>query len=187
MLDDKTIIELYFQRNEQAIQAAMEAYGNYCQTVANTILEDPGDAEEAVADTWIQAWNTIPPQRPVHLRLYLGKITRNRALSIWRKKHAQSRGGGQVPLVLDELSDCLSTQSSPEELVSTKELAKSISAFLQTLPQRQRTMFLRRYFYLEDIHSIAALFGTREVNVRMTLSRLRQKLKDYLIQEGYLP
>lgn len=185
-MDDQRIIELYFRRDEQAVLSSMEAYGSYCQAVAATILKDPADAEEAVADTWLQAWNAIPPQRPKYLRLFLGRITRNLALSIWRRNNAQSRGGGQVQLALEELGDCLSPNSSPEELVSTKELAQSITAFLRTVPERQRAVFLRRYFYLEDIRTIARSFGMKEGNVRMMLSRLRQKLKEHLIQEGYL-
>lgn len=185
-MTDSEIIILYNQRKEEAIRASMEVYGSYCHAVAARILQDPADAEEAVADTWLHAWNAIPPQQPRHLRLFLGKLTRNLALSIWRKNNAQSRGGGQVPLALEELKECSTSEGSPEALVSTKELASSVSSFLRTLPERQRAVFLRRYFYLEDTKAIAGHLGMKEANVRMLLSRLRQKLKKHLTQEGYL-
>ena len=185
-MTDPQIIALYLQRKEEAIQASMEAYGSYCRTVAGQILPDQADVEEVVADTWFQAWNAIPPQRPGNLRLFLGKITRNLAVSIWRKNNALSRGGGQVQLALEELGDCICPEASPEALISTKELAACISSFLRALPERQRVIFLRRYFYMEDIRTIADHFGMKEANVRMLLSRLRQRLKTHLIQEGYL-
>ena len=185
-MTDPQIIALYLQRKEEAIQASMEAYGSYCRAIAGRILPDQSDAEEVVADTWFQAWNAIPPQRPGNLRLFLGKITRNLALSIWRKNNALSRGGGQVQLALEELGDCICPEASPEALISTKELAASISSFLRALPERQRGIFLRRYFYMEDIRTVADHFGMKEANVRMLLSRLRQRLKMHLLQEGYL-
>lgn len=184
-MNDRQIIALYLQRSEEAIQASIDSYGSYCRTIAARILEDPADVEEAVADTWLQAWNAIPPQCPEHLRLFLGKLTRNLALSRWRKNNARCRGGGEVPLALDELGECLSTRDTPETLLDTRELASSLSSFLRGLPTRQRQIFLRRYFYLEDIASIAKDLGAKEVNIRMTLSRVRKKLKDYLLQEGY--
>ena len=184
-MNDREILALFFLRNEEAIRAAMDRYGSYCRSVAARILEDPEDAEEAVADTWLQAWNSIPPQKPENLRLYLGRITRNAALSLWRKNTAKQRGGGQVTLALEELGDCVSRQDTPEALWDARELASALSAFLRRLPRNQRQIFLRRYFYLEDMASIAEALGTREVNIRMTLSRLRKKLKQYLQQEGY--
>ena len=184
-MNDREIIALYLQRSEEAIQASIDSYGSYCRTIAARILDDPADVEEAVADTWLRAWESIPPQNPRHLRLYLGKLTRNLALSRWRKNTAQRRGGGQVTLALEELGECVSTRDTPEALLDTKALAASISAFLRRLPARQKQIFLRRYFYLEETASIAASLGTKEVNIRMTLSRLRKKLKDYLLQEGY--
>jgi len=184
-LDDKEILALYHLRSEEAIRATMDRYGSYCRSVAARILEDPGDVEEAVADTWLRAWNSIPPQKPENLRLYLGKITRNTALSLWRKNTAKHRGGGQVALALEELGDCVSRQDTPEALWDARELGTALSAFLRQLPQNQRQIFLRRYFYLEDTASIAGALGTRDANIRMTLSRLRKKLKHYLQQEGF--
>ena len=185
MNDDK-IIDLFFQRDEQAIRECMNAYGAYCRAVAAGILSDPSDVEEAVADTWLGAWESIPPHRPTHLRLFLGRIARNRAVSILRKNSANCRGGDQVTLALEELRQCVSPESSPEQEVDGKLLAAAINRFLKTQPVWQRQVFLRRYFYLEDISTISCRYGLRETNVRMMLSRTRQKLRKYLNQEGYL-
>lgn len=186
-MDDQAIIDLYWSRDEQAIQATMDTYGSYCRSIAMGILSDPSDAEEAVCDTWLHAWNAIPPNRPVHLRLFLGKLTRNLSISIWRKRHAQNRGSGEIPLVLDELDRCLSGGSSPEDRVCTMELARSISEFLRKESSIRRTIFLQRYFYLKSIAEIAENLKLSQPNVRMILSRTRQRLKDHLIKEGYLP
>lgn len=185
-MNDEKIIELFWNRDEQAIRESMSAYGPYCRAVAAGILADPADIEEAVADTYLAAWDTIPPQKPKHLRLFLGRITRNRAISILRKNSAERRGGDQVTLALEELSQCVSPAGSPEQEVDGKLLAATINRFLKSQPPRQRQVFLRRYFYLEDISAIACRYGLRETNVRMILSRTRQKLQKFLKQEGYL-
>lgn len=186
-MTDEKIIELFNKRDEQAIRECMTAYEAYCRTVAAGILADPADAEEAVADTWLTAWDTIPPQCPKHLRLYLGRITRNLAISRWRKNTAQCRGGGQVELALEELGECVSRSAIPEAELDARQLQRAISAFLKTEPAIRRQVFVRRYFYLEELPAIAYRFGLGEANVRMMLSRTRQKLRNYLIQEGYQP
>lgn len=185
-MNDKNIIDLFFNREEQAIQESINAYGTYCRTVAAGILSDPADIEEAVADTWLAAWNTIPPQRPEHLRLFLGRLTRNRAIDICRKNNAERRGGNQVAVALEELSQFVSPHGSPEQEVDAKQLAAAINHFLKNEPTQHRQIFLRRYFYLEEIPTIASRYNLREVNVRMILSRTRQKLRKYLIREEYL-
>lgn len=183
---DEEIIALYFDRNEQAIQASMDAYGGYCSSVARHILKDHADAEEAVADTWLRAWNAIPPNRPQVLRLFLGRITRNLSLSMWRAKMADFRGGGEVALALDELAECVSEGTNPEMLLQTKQLHQIVSDFLKSEPQNSRVIFLRRYFYLESSKEIALRLGTSDANVRMILSRTRKRLKKCLETEGYL-
>ena len=185
-MTDEKIIELFFCRDEQAIRESAVAYGAYCRTIASGILKDPMDAEEAVADTWLAAWDSIPPNRPKYLKLFLGSITRNRALSKWRKNCAECRGGGETALALEELEECIGTSGSPEDAVNTKELGKAITAFLQKEPTMRRNVFLRRYYYLEKLPDIANRYGLKEPNVRMMLSRTRQKLRNYLKQEGYL-
>jgi len=185
-MNDEKIIELFFRRDEQAIRESMAAYGAYCRTVAAGILQRPEDIEEAVADTWLAVWEAIPPNRPKYLRLFLGRITRNRAIGILRRDNAQSRGGGQAVLALEELGECVSPLVSPEQAVDAGELRLAINAFLKAQPSLRRQVFLRRYFYLEELPAIAHRYGLRETNVRMMLSRTRQKLKKFLIQEGYI-
>lgn len=183
-MTDEKIIELFNKRDEQALAECMALYGNYCHTVASGILPDPADAEEAVADTWLAAWDAIPPQYPKYLRLFLGRITRNQAIRIWRRNNARSRGGGQTALALDELREVIGAGSVEEDL-NIKELSQTICAFLKGEPAVRRKVFIRRYFYLEDIPVIADHCRLSQTNVRMMLSRTRQKLRKYLIQEGY--
>jgi len=182
-MNDEKIIDLFFRRDEQAIQESMIAYGTYCRTIASGILKDPLDAEEAVADTWLAAWDSIPPHRPTYLRLFLGSITRNKALSVLRKSNAQSRGGGQVTLALEELGECVSNDPGPE--TDSKQLGRTINAFLKNEPVMRRNVFIRRYYYFEDPGDIAARYGLTQSNVRMMLSRTRKKLRNYLLKEGY--
>ena len=184
-MTDEKIIALFQSRDERAITECMEQYGRYCLTVASGILPDPGDAEEVVADTWLKAWNVIPPQNPQHLRLFLGRITRNLAIDRWRKSGADRRGGGVQTMALEELTEIVG-ENTLDETLNMKRLSGSISNFLSTEPAIRRKVFVRRYFYLEDVSDIAARFDMREANVRMMLSRTRLKLKKYLLQEGYV-
>lgn len=185
-MTDEKIIDLFWQRDEQAIRECMDTYGAYCRTVAAGILTNSEDVEETVADTWLAAWNAIPPYRPQYLRLFLGRITRNRAISVCRAKAAKSRGGEGINTALEELGQCLPADSDPLDAVSLQQLQKSITAFLKKEPMMRRQVFLWRYFYMEDIPAIAHRYGLKDSNVRMMLSRTRQKLRKYLIQEGYM-
>ena len=185
-MTDGKILELYFKRDERAIAESVASYATYCRAVISRILSDPEDVEEVLADTWIGAWNTIPPQRPQYLRLYLGRIARNRAVDLLRKKNSSCRGGDRVISALEELEECISPFGVPERELATKELGEIINRFLETQSQQHRGIFLRRYFYMEDIPIIARTYGLREGNVRMILSRTRKKLQSYLKQEGYL-
>lgn len=183
---DEEIISLYFDRDEQAIQESMDTYGGYCGKIARNILKVQEDAEEAVADTWLRAWQTMPPTRPNSLRIFLGRITRNLSLSLWRGKTAQCRGGGEIDLALEELSECIGDDSNPESLIQTRELGRCVNDFLRTEPDNNRVIFLRRYFYLESSKEIALRLGTSDSNVRMILSRTRKRLRDHLKKEGYI-
>ena len=162
----------------------MAQYGTYCHSVAANILSGAADAEEAVADTWLDAWNTIPPQKPQHLRLFLGRLTRNRAIGILRKNSALRRGGDVTVVPLAELGD-IADSCDPERQVDIKALSQTISCFLKGEPRKRRIAFVRRYFYMEDVSAIAEALGLQEANVRMMLCRTRQALKEYLLQEGY--
>ncbi len=184
-MQDKDIIALYFARNEEAIGATAEKYGPYCYTVAHNIVAVHEDAEECVNDTYLAAWNSIPPTVPEILRLFLAKITRSKAINLWKMKKAKKRGADEVTLVLDELAECVSGGNDPAEEVIGSELSNTIDAFLRTLPQRDRQLFLRRYFFTEPVREIAKNAGLTETNVSVNLHRTRVKLKEHLVKEGY--
>ena len=160
-------------------------YGGYCFTLANSILHNDQDAEETVSDTYLKAWNAIPPKRPGIFKMFLAKITRNLAFSRWRTYSAEKRGGGEMELVLEELEGCLAAPGGVEDTMNAKELARTIRAFLDTLPEREQDIFLRRYFFMEESETIARRYGMKPATVLRTLSRTRMKLKRYLLKEGY--
>lgn len=184
-MEDQGILELYFARDEQAISETDRKYGDYCYCVANRILNSAEDSEETVSDTYLHAWNSIPPHRPGFLKLFLAKITRNLAFSRWRSLSAAKRGGGETELVLEELADCIPGTEQIDDRLNGKELARAIRSFLDTLPKRHQDIFLQRYFYVMDAETIAKHCGMRRTNVNLILSRTRSKLKDFLTQEGY--
>lgn len=184
-MEDSKILDLYFARNEQAVAETDRKYGAYCFTLANSILNNEQDAEEAVNDTYLKTWNAIPPHRPTVFRLFLAKITRNLSFTRWRKRSADKRGGGEMALVLEELSGCIAAPGSVEDDLNGKELAKAIRSFLDTIPAREQDIFLRRYFFVEESEAIARRYGMKRSTVLRSLSRTRTKLKNYLTQEGY--
>ena len=183
-MEDQAIIALYFQRAEQAIAETIQKYGSLCRSIAQNLLPVRQDAEECVNDTWLRAWNAIPPQKPNVLRQFLAKITRNLSLDRWRATQAQKRGGGAAEVALEELGECVCGSADPATQLELEELKTAIVQYLQELPERDRNIFLRRYFYLEDTASIARRYVLRQANVRLILSRTRQKLKDFLQKEG---
>ena len=183
-MEDSKIVELYFDRNETAIQASQEKYGPYCLAVAQNILADQGAAEECVNDTWLRAWDAMPPHRPPPLSAFLGKITRDLALNRWRGRRAAKRGEGEVPLALVELEECLAGGETPEELLDAKALGEAVTAFLQTQPVLKRIIFVRRYWYLNSVPVIARHLSTSESKVKSTLYRMRQELREKLEKEG---
>ena len=184
-MEDEQILDLYFARNEQALVETDRKYGRYCFTLANNILNNTQDAEETVSDTYWQTWNAIPPKRPGVLRMFLAKITRNLAFSRWRRYTADKRGGGELELVLEELEGCIAATGNVEDRLNARELARAIRTFLDTLPERDQDIFLRRYFFVEESDTIAGRYDMRPATVLKTLSRTRMKLKKYLTQEGY--
>lgn len=184
-MKDDQIIELYWQRDENAIRETQTQYGKYCHAIAEHILHDDKDAEECVNDTWLQAWNNIPPQRPTYLQLYLAKITRNLAFGRYRTSHAKKRGGGEANAVLEELAECLAGTSDVETEYLGQELADSINRFVRSLPELKGNLFVRRYFYTEPVSEIAKRYGLTENHIMVILSRVRKKLKIYLEKEGY--
>jgi len=184
-MEDHAIIGLYWTRDPEAIMQTSKKYGNYCHTIARNILWDRRDVEECVNDTWLNAWNAMPEDRPNMLAQYLGKITRNLAINRWRASHAEKRGGGEIPLVLEELSECVSSSNALQAL-ELVELEEIINQFLHTLPERECDLFLRRYWFAEPTVDIAKRCGIRENTVRTKLFRTRKKLQQHLEKEGLL-
>ena len=184
-MDDVTIVQLYWDRNEQAIPATAEKYGSYCASIAGNILSSREDVEECVNDTYLSAWNSIPPHRPDILSTFLGKITRNLSLKQYRRNTAQKRGSGQAAVVLDEIAEFVSDATSVEQEIDRKELIKAIDSFLDRLPPKKRHIFVCRYWYFDSISHIAERFAMTENNVSVTLNRLRLKLHNYLLERGF--
>ncbi len=184
-MDDRQIVELYFLRQERALTLTAEKYGAYCTAIARNILADPRDAEECVNDTYLAAWNSIPPQRPARLSAFLAKLTRRISIDKLRKNAAQKRGGLEIDLVFDELAECIADESTPEKELSDTELARIINQFLASLGETERKIFLRRYFYAEPITLICRELEMSESRVKSILYRSREKLKKHLVKEGY--
>lgn len=182
-MDDLQIVELYWERSESAIASTAEKYGRYCHSIAFNILRDDSDAEECVNDTYLGAWNSIPPQRPNRLQAYLGRITRNSALNRYKRSAAEKRGGGQVELALSELEMCVPQGMSVEETVENRLIAASIDRFLFSKSREKRGIFVRRYWYLSSIKEIAGDFGMSESKVASMLMRMRSELKKHLEKE----
>ena len=185
-LPDERIVELYWQRSESAIRETADKYGDYCHYIAYNILYNREDAEESVNDTWLDAWNNMPPHKPSILSTFLGKITRRISIDRWRKKHAGKRGGGEMDLVLDELEDCVSDPTDVEMVIEQQEMARVIREFLDGLGETERRIFLRRYWYMDSIAGIALEFDFTESKTASMLYRTRGKLRDKLESEGYL-
>lgn len=184
-MEDKEIVQLYWDRNEQAIVETDKKYKSYCSKIAMNILNDSMDAEECVNDTYLKAWNSIPPHRPEQLSTFIGKITRNLSFDVYRKKHTEKRGNGQFELILEEMSEMIPGGLNPEHEISKKELIQEINLFLGKLPQEKRRMFVRRYWYADSITEIAKQFQRTENSVSVNLARVREKLKNYLATRGY--
>ena len=183
-MEDTQIIDLYFARSEQAVVETAHKYGSYLFSIAHNILLSRPDAEEAVNDTYLGAWRSIPPHCPNRLSTYLGKITRRCALEKWKAARAQKRGGGEVSLALEELEECVSGGETPQQVLEMKELTRKINSFLKELPDGEQRMFVSRYWYLMPVKEIARNMGFSESKVKSALSRTRGKLKHYLEKEG---
>ena len=184
-MEDQKIIELYFQRNTDAIKETDNKYGSYCFAIANNILHNNEDSEECVNDTWLNAWNAIPPQKPITLRMFLAKITRNLSFNRYESRNAEKRGGGEMHLVLDELAECIANETDTENEYLAKELEEIIRVFVRELPERECNIFIRRYFFTESISMISRRYGMTDNYVTVILSRIRKKLKVRLEKEGY--
>ena len=184
-MQDLEIIELYFARDERAIKESSDKYGRYCLGVAQSILRNLQDAEECVNDTWLQAWNAIPPARPSYLQQYLGSITRHLSLDRYRQNNARSKSSGQVAVALDEIQEVVASDVTVADQMQERELIAAIDRFLWALPERECNIFIRRYYHMDAIKDIAKRYGLSVANAKKILSRTRAKLRTFLEQEGW--
>lgn len=184
-MTDQDILALFFARDETAIQQTQLKYGAYCGKVTAQILKDPLDREECWNETLLKVWNAIPPQQPKNFKLYLAAVARNTAFGYYRGQTAQKRGGVEVDAVLEELDGCISSTKSAEDRLLVKELNEAVNQFLDGLSLRERNVFLRRYFFMENTKEIAQRYQLKEANVLMILSRTRKKLKRHLEKGGF--
>lgn len=184
-MEDAAIVELYWVRDQRAIGETEARYGAYLRRVALNLLEIPEDAEECVSDTYLAAWNAMPPERPRILRAFLGRITRNLALDRLKAARAEKRGGNSARVLFDELAEVLPGGDTPEGALDEKELLRDIEAFLRSEPERNRKLFLRRYWFADSVKAVAARYGMRENSVSAQLARTRGRLRKYLTERGY--
>ena len=184
-MEDKKLIDLFQRREESAIQLTEQAYGGYCAGIVRGILPGEQDVEEILSDTWLRLWNSIPPQTPQYLKLYAARIARNLAFDRYRSMRREKRGAGEVTLALSELEGCIPHPARVEDALEAEELKMQIHRFLESQPSRDRSIFLRRFFFLEDAKTIARRYGMQEGNVRTVLTRMRKKLRVYLEKEAY--
>ena len=183
-MEDEEIIRLYWNRSEEAVVATSEKYGSYCTAIALRILGFVQDAEECVSDTWLRAWNAIPPERPSRLRLWLGRITRNLSVDRLKGRRAQKRGGGQGELLLSELEQCLPAAAHVERAVDDAELTRLINAFLHAQRPAHRKAFVLRYYYAYPVAAVAKKLSMNDNTVATVLFRMRKSLREYLEREG---
>lgn len=183
-MEDQQIVDLYFARSESAIAETDKKYGRYCHSIAYRILEDNEDAKEIVNDTYLKTWNTIPPNRPDPLKPYVGMISRHLSLDRYEEYHTQKRGG-QVPLVLEELAECIPDGDSGADIGESVDLRDALGRFVRSLPEKTQEIFLQRYWYSCSVAEIAEGYGMRENSVTVLLHRTRKKLKAHLQKEGF--
>ena len=184
-MQDEHIVALYWARNEAAIEETKTKYEHYLLKIAHNILLDTEDSKESVNDTYLAAWNSMPPHKPSILSTYLGKLTRRISIDVFRKKNRQKRKASEYALSLSELEDCLEGGGTPEEEMEVKLLADAISAFLRTLPKDARNLFIGRYYYLDSLKDVAAYCRMSESRAKSLLFRTRCNLKVYLEKEGF--
>ncbi len=184
-MEDTRIVELLWQRDESGLREARDKYGAFCGGLANNLLGSPQNAEECWSDALLRLWNTVPPERPAHLRAYLAKLTRSAAIDRLRSETAQKRGGGEANALLDELAECVSGSEDAESEALSRALGEEISRFLSKLPARQSRLFVRRYFYGDPVNDLSKRFGMKPNSVTVSLLRTRSALRSHLEKEGF--
>ena len=185
-MNDDAIVALYWQRDESAITVTQEKYNAYLMKIARNILNDTEDSEESVNDTYLAAWNSMPPQKPVVLSAYLGKITRRISISMFRKRNADKRRGGEFALSLDEMEEVFTDHMEPEKEIEAGLLGELLNQFLRSLKPDERRTFIGRYYYMDPLKEVAAYCGMSESKAKTMLFRTRVKLKEYLKKEGFV-
>lgn len=185
-MKDNQIIELYWQRREEAISETDKKYGKFCYSVSYNVLWQDEDCKECVNDAYLAAWNSIPPHRPNALMAFLGKIVRNISINRYKFNHAARRNTGQFPIVLEELQECIPSRQNVEHVVDEIVLAEVLNRFLAGLSRENRKIFMRRYWYFSQIKEIASEYSLSESKVKMSLMRSRNALKQLLTEEGIL-
>lgn len=183
-MEDKQIVELYWNRDQTAISETQAKYGRLCHYIAYNILQNNEEAEECENDTYVKAWDSIPPKRPGLLSAFLGKITRNLAIDTYRKNTAKKRGNGEYELVAEELGTVLISRENVERVADDIVIKAALNQFLESLPIQTRRIFIRRYWYMSSIKEIASDFSLSESNVKMILLRTRNDLRAFLQKEG---
>lgn len=183
-MEDKQIVQLFFERNEEALSAVSQKYGRYCEIIAKNVLGNTSDAAECFNDTLLDVWNSIPPNKPENLRTYVGKIARNNALDRLKRETAKKRGG-EMKSIVDELAD-FSSDYSVESVAEQHEIIAEINGFLKRLTERKRKVFVLRYWYCCEVSEIAEVTGLTEANVYNVIKWERKKLLDYLKKRGLL-
>ena len=184
-MEDRQIIDLFWSRDEQAISALDEKYGEFCRYIAFNILKSREDCEECVNDTYLRVWNVIPPQRPDFFRAFLSRITRNLAFDMCKSKARAKRGGGEAVISISEMEGSISSYSDAQEDYAVKELGEAIGRFLRTLSERDRDIFVAKYYFVSSVDEISEKLGLSSKYVWNILARTRIKLKNFLEKEGY--
>lgn len=184
-MEDEQIISLYLQRDERAIRETEGKYGKSLLLLSKRIVSDEEDSKECVNDTYLRAWNAIPPTVPTHFSAYLSRIVRSVSIDRFRAKKSQRRSANEYTQSLDELNECIAGHETPQDALEIKHLTQVISDYLRSLPKEQRQVFLCRYYFLDPIKRIAQNFHISEAKTKSMLYRLRLGLKEHLEQEGY--
>lgn len=181
MIDDKKIIELFFKRDQQGIRELDNKYGAVCHNLSYNIVNNRQDAEECVNDVYLGAWNTIPPAQPDPLLTYLCKMVRNISLKIYYRKEAAKRSS-HYTIAMEEIEACIADLNTAETEMEARELAHIIEGFLDTLTAENRVIFMRRYWFSDSYKDIAEFVGLTEKIISVRLTRIRQKMKEYLAE-----
>lgn len=183
-MNDTEIVALYLERNESAIGETASKYGKYLSRIAFNILYDSGESEETVNDTYLAAWNSIPPHRPDVLSAFLSKITRRLSIDLLRRRGRLKRRASEYAISLDELTEC-AAPTTPDDDLDLKLLSESIARFLEALPADTRDAFICRYYFLDSLRDVARAFSMSEAKLKSLMHRTRLALREHLAKEGF--